>query len=224
MEKNDFAHALARAKKDSPKRNFTQSVELIINLKNLDLKQPNQQLDQYIKLPHSRGKKTRIGALVGAELIAQAKGACDVAISQDQFAATAADKRKLKKMANEIDYFLAQANIMTDVAKHFGRILGPKGKMPNPKAGCVIPPNANVKTAVERLTDLVRVAAKTQLSAKVLVGKENQPDAEVIDNMHAIYTGVLHALPQEANNIKNVLVKLTMGKPVHVGAPEEMPQ
>ncbi len=221
MEKKDFANALAQAKKDSPKRNFTQSVELIVNFKNLDLKQPNQQVDLYVKLPHNRGRKTKIGALVGAELIAQAKSACDVAISQDQFAATASDKRKLKKMANDVDYFLAQANIMTDVAKHFGRILGPKGKMPNPKAGCVIPPNANIKAAIDRLTDTVRVAAKTQLSAKILVGKENQPDTEIVDNMHTIYTNVLHAVPQEANNIKNVLIKLTMGKPVHVGATVE---
>lgn len=223
MEKNDFKTALDLLKANSDKRKFTQAVDLIVNLKNLDLKQPAQQVDLYLQLHHSRGKKVKICCFCGPELLPNAKQNCDLAISTDDFSRYASDKKMIKKLATEYDYFLAQANIMPEVAKVFGRVLGPKGKMPNPKAGAVVPPNANLKPVVEKFTKTVRLSAKTQLSIKVNLGKESQPETEILDNAFTIYETLLKSLPQENNNVKNVLLKYSMSRPIPVGvAPEDV--
>ena len=93
--------------------------------------------------------------------------------------------------------------------------------MPNPKAGAVVPPNANLKLVVDKFSKTIRLSAKTQLCIKARIGKEDQPVPEVVANAFMIYESLRKALPQEAQNIKNVLFKLTMSKPVQVGMPVE---
>lgn len=222
MEKKDFKTALDFLK-TLEKRKFKQSVDLIINLKNLNLKQNEQQVDTFIQVPFSRGKKIKICCLCGPELAANAKENCDLVIITDDFVKYQSDKKLVKKLANEYDFFIAQANIMPEVAKTFGRVLGPKAKMPNPKAGAVVPPNANLKPIVEKFLKTIRLTAKTQMCIKTRVGKEEQKDEEVVDNAFAIFDQLRKILPQEMNNIKNVLLKLTMSRPVPVGVnPEEL--
>ncbi|ENO12050.1 ribosomal protein L1 [Thermoplasmatales archaeon SCGC AB-539-C06] len=103
---------------------------------------------------------------------------------------------------------------MPKVAASFGKILGPKGKMPNPKAGCVVPPNANLKVLYERLQKLIKLSAKVMPMMQCIVGKEDSKDEEVADNIFTIYDSLVHHLPGGKNNIKNVLLKLTMSKPI----------
>lgn len=214
MDKKQFIEAI-QAVKAYPKRNFKQSYELILNLRGLDLKKPEQHVDLYLKLPHPKGKPTKIAALVGPELAEQAKEVCDGVVTQDEFTKYA-KKQDIKKLAAEYDYFIAQANIMPDVAKTFGRVFGPRGKMPNPKAGCVVPPNANLTQVTEQLKQTIKVQAKVQPSIKVMIGTEDMTDEHVADNMQAVYSNVLQKLPQEAFNIKSVQLKLTMSPPVKI--------
>ena len=221
MNKKDVVEALKLVKEQGPKRNFNQSVDLIIALRNLDLKKPEHQVDSFITLHYPIGKTVKICALVGPELMAQAKEACDHAVSVDEFEAIEKDKKQLKKLSNEYDYFIAQANIMPKVARSFGRVLGPKGKMPNPKLGCVVPPNANLKPLVEKLQKSVRAEAKVNSMVPCTVGKEDSKDEEVVDNILTIYDNVLHHVPNGKQNIKHVYLKLTMGKPVKIGEKEE---
>ncbi len=221
MNKEDFKKAIETLKKNSPKRKFIQSYDLIINLKDIDLKVPEQQVELWIQLPHPTGKDIKVCALVGGELAAQAKKACDFVITNEEFKTYAPDKKKIKKLANEYKYFIAQANIMQDIAKTFGRILGPRGKMPNPKAGCVVLPNANLSQLVEKLRKTTKVSAKTQTSIKCAVGNENMPEEQITENMQTIYSQVARALINEDKNIKEVLIKLTMGSPVKVTAAKE---
>ncbi|MEK6849844.1 MAG: hypothetical protein AABY01_04740 [Nanoarchaeota archaeon] len=223
MEKNDFKIALDFLKASSEKRKFVQGVDLIINLKNLDLKQNDQQVDLFVQVPHARGKKVKVACLCGPELLPNAKQNCDLVISTDEFPKYAQDKKLVKKIARDYDFFVAQANIMPEVAKVFGRVLGPRNKMPNPKAGAVVPPTANLKPLIEKLGKTVRLTAKTQLCVKAFIGKESQPETELLDNINMLYDSFRKALPQDLNNIKNVLLKLSMSKPIHVGmAPDEI--
>ncbi|MBI4151147.1 hypothetical protein HY492_03405 [Candidatus Woesearchaeota archaeon] len=221
MDKQAFKTALDFLKSSSEKKKFIQGVDLVINLKNLDLKQNDQQVDLFIQLPHGRGKKNKIACLCGPELAANAKQNCDLTITTDQFSQY--DKKQIKKIASEYDFFIAQANIMPEVAKVFGRILGPRNKMPNPKAGAVVPPSANIKALVEKFAKTVRIMAKSQMSTKALIAKENQPENEVLDNAFFIYESLKKSLPQEDNNIKSILLKYTMSKPIPIGmAPEDI--
>lgn len=217
MDKNIISNAIKKIKENSGKRNFKQSYDLIINLKNLDLKQADHQLDFFVQLHFSKGKKIKVCGLVGPELQNEAKTVFDTVITQDEFAKYAKDKKAIKKLAQEHEFFVAQANIMPLVASSFGRVLGPRGKMPNPKAGCVVPPKTSLKPLYERLQKTLRISAKVEKIVQCAVGTEEMKDEEIIDNVINVYNNVIHHLPQEKNNVKSVLLKLTMGKPVLVG-------
>ncbi len=221
VSKEEFIQTLQQVKASSPKRKFAQSVDLIINLKELDLKKPEEQVDVWVPLVNPKGNVIKIAALVGPEMQEQAKANCDLVIMHDEFKKYEGKKKEIRKLAKTNDMFIAQANIMPDVAKFFGRVLGPRGKMPNPKAGCVVPPNANLKALTEKLKRTLHVVAKTQLSAKCSIGKEDMPDEKLIENILLVYNAVLHALPQEINNIKSIILKLSMGPPFKVGATAE---
>lgn len=218
MNKETFLKAIKQL--DAGNRKFKQSYELIINLRDLDLKKPDNHVDLFTRLPNGRGKKIKVCALVGGELSEQAKKNCDHVVMQRDFAKFEGDKKAIKKLARDYDYFIAQANLMGKVAKTFGRVFGPRNKMPNPKAGCVVPPNANLETVMEKLRDMVRLTAKTQASIKAHVGTQDQSEEQVAANMASAYTAAARALPHEANNIKSVIIKLTMSKPVRVGSKE----
>tara|TARA_Y100000310_G_scaffold269548_1_gene282825 strand:- start:2595 stop:3386 length:792 start_codon:yes stop_codon:yes gene_type:complete len=216
MDIKNLLKTITELKKTSPTRKFPQTYDLIINLKDLDLKKPDHQLDFFANLHYSKGKPIKVAALVGAELIKQAKEVCDSAYLSDEFGEVAKDKKVLKKIASEHDFFIAQATVMPKIATSFGRVLGPKGKMPNPKAGCVVPPNANLKPLYERLQKTVRVNAKTVLMIQAGIGTEDMKDEEIADNIKTLYDQIVHHLPAEKNNIRRVLLKLTMGKPIKI--------
>lgn len=216
MDENNVLEAIKKLKESSNKRNFTQTYDLIINLKDLDIKKPENQLDLFVQLHHSKGRVGKVCALVGPELFDEAKKVCENTIVQDEFDKYANDKKLTKKLVDDYDFFIAQANIMPKVATAFGKILGPKKKMPNPKAGCVVPPKSNLKPLHDKLLNTVRVYAKERPLMQCSVGNEKMPDSEVADNVLNVFNNIIHHLPNEKNNIKNVILKFTMGKPVEV--------
>ncbi len=212
MEKQDVQKALTELKQIS-KRKFVQSYDLIINLKNIIVK--SNPVDFSVTLHYPKGKGVKIAAFVDQQLFENAQKNCDLVITEKEFPKYA-DKKAMRKLAEEYDFFIAQVNLMPKVAQTFGRVLGTKGKMPNPKMGCVVPPNANLAVLVDKLKKTVRLNAKKGLNLQCLVGKEDQPEEEIIDNILTIYQNTLKQLPEEKQNIKNVSVKLTMSKPVKI--------
>ncbi|MCF7860838.1 hypothetical protein K9M79_01220 [Candidatus Woesearchaeota archaeon] len=214
MDDQTIKEAIAKIKSDSKKRNFTQSYDLILNLKDIDIKKQDGQIDIYVNLPHPTGKVIKVCGLVGPEMIDDAKATFHSAIVQDDFANLAKNKKEMKKIAEECDYFVAQANIMGKVAGAFGRVLGPKGKMPNPKAGCVVPPKTNLNILQEKLGKMVHVSTKKEAIIKIGVGKEDLDDKSITQNIMHAYNTIVHHLPLEKNNLKSVLLKLTMSKTV----------
>ena len=198
------------------KRNFSQSVDLIVSLKELDLKKPEHQVDFFITLPNSTNKKAKICALVAQELASEAKAVCDAVILQDEFPKYAKDKKAIKKLVKEHAYFIGQANIMPKVAATFGRILGPKGKMPNPKAGCIVPPKALLKPVYNKLQNTIRVSAKTAPVMQCRIGTEAMTDEQLAQNFSSVYDQLVSVLPNGEANIKAAFLKLTMGKPVRL--------
>ena len=216
MNKEEIIEALKKAKESSPKRNFKQSIDLIFNLKGINVKKSDQQISAAIQLHYPTGKKVSVCALVGPELAGKAKESCDEAVLVDDFQKYA-DKKLAKKLADKHDFFIAQANIMAKIATDFGRVFGPKGKMPNPKFGCVVPPNANLKPLYEKLQKTIIIRTKNDPIIQCMVGKEGMKDEEAADNILTVYNTLLHALPSEKHNINSVYLKLTMGKPAKIG-------
>jgi large subunit ribosomal protein L1 len=209
-------HTISEAvhKLHQEKRNFSQSYDLIIACKDLNLKNPAEQVEFFATLPHTLGKRRTVCALVGPEMIDDAKRAVDLALEQTQFERM--EKKDLRKVAAKFDYFVGQANIMPKIAASFGRVLGPRGKMPNPKAGCIVPPKAPLGPLIERLQKTVKVSLKKAPTVQTLVGTQAMPEQQVIDNIKALYEQIVHNLPKEENNVRHVYLKVTMGKPVRL--------
>lgn len=212
MDKEQIKKALEELKKH-PKRKFTQSYDLIINLKNIDVK--TSPLDFFVTLPHPKGKKIKIACFCDQQLADNATKNCDLVIKETDFLKYK-EKKAMKKLAEDYDYFVAQANLMAKVASTFGKVLGVKGKMPNPKLGCVVPPNANLEVLKVKLTKTVRLQAKKATNLQCIIGKEDQPDEEIIANAFNVYQATIKHVPNEHQNIKNATLKLTMSKPVKI--------
>ena len=215
MDKNKLLASIKELKASSKKRNFNQTFDLAINLKNIDTKQADQKVDLFIQLPFNNGKVPKVAALVDQDLETKAK-IFDRVILKAEFPILGKDKKQLKELASEYDYFIAQGDLMADIATNLGRVLGQKGKMPNPKAGCIVPPTANLEPLKSRLLKQVRLITKDQPSIKVAVGKEDFDDDKLAENILAAYNAVLHALPKEKENIKSIKLKLTMSKSVGI--------
>lgn len=214
MEKEKILEALKSIR--NKKRKFSQSVDLVVSLKELDLKKLEHQVDFFITLPADAKKKTKICAIVAQEMAAEAKAVCDFVVLEDDFPKYAKDKKAVKKLVGEHGYFIGQANIMPKIANVFGRILGPQGKMPNPKAGCIVPPKASLKPLYDRLQNTLRVTAKTVPVMQCRIGTEAMTDEELARNFSAVYDQLLSLLPNGEANVKAAFFKLTMGRPVRL--------
>lgn len=219
MDKKDILHTLKQARQSAKKRKFNQTVDLIINLKNLDMKKETDRVNTYLVLPHELGKKIKVAALVGQELSTKARATCDHTVLQENFKTI--EKKEINKITGEVDFFIAQANIMPQIASAFGKILGPKGLMPNPKAGCVVAPTADLKPVIEKLQKTVHPQTKNEPVIRVPVGIESMKDEQLVDNAFSVINNIVSSLPQEKNNVKSIMIKLTMGKPAFLSMKAE---
>jgi len=220
MEKKDIVQAIQHLREFSKKRNFSQTVDLIINLKGVDIKKQGNSIDLFATLPHARKKKLKICALVGYELSQSAK-IFDKVVIQDEFPKYQANPKLVTELTRDYDLFVAQANLMGPIATTFGRTLGPKGLMPNPRSGAVAPPEANLELLSVKLQRTVRLQTKKEAIVKAPVGSEEMKDEEIADNVLSAYNTLIHSLPQEEHNIKSVVLKSTMGPAIRVGESKE---
>ena len=214
MKKESILKTIAELREKSKKRNFSQTLDLTINFRKLDLKKPEHKVDVFIVLPNGLGKKLKICGLIDKELVLQAKEVFDRVITKEQFPVM--KKQEVKKIAHENDFFVAQSTLMVETAKYFGKILGPMGKMPNPKSGCVVPPNANLKMLYERLQKTIRANTKNEIAIKCKVGKDILSNEELAGNALYVYETVVKLLPNEKENVSKVFLKFTMSDAVEV--------
>lgn len=212
MDKEQVKKALEEVKKQ-PKRKFIQTYDLVINLKNIVVK--TNPIEFFVTLHNPKGKTVKVAAFVDQELVEQSQKFCDLTIKETDFDKYK-EKKVLKKLAEDYDYFVAQANLMPKVAAAFGKVLGMKGKMPNPKLGCVVPPTTNLEPLVKKLNATVKLSAKKGINLQCLVGKEDQPDKDIVENVLTVYQAALKQVPNETQNIKNSALKLTMSKLVKI--------
>jgi large subunit ribosomal protein L1 len=201
----DFLTALKELRK-SEKRNFDQTVDLIVNLKNYDLR--IKPINLFVELPHAF-RENKICAFLEAD-----NPDVDRVITKLEMPKIS-DKKEIKKLARDYDLFISSMKLMPAIATTFGKILGPMGKMPNPKFGGVIAKEepALIKEVVRKLKKMVSIRPK-ELSIKIAVGKESMKDEDINENIKAIYNSLMTAFTNE--NVKSILLKFTMSKPVKV--------
>ena len=209
MADSDIETAVARALEDSPDRNFTETVDLAINLRDLDLNEPSNRVDESIVLPSGTGQETRIVVIAEGETAVRAEEAADEVLSGDDVADL--DDDEAKDMADETDFFIAEEAMMQDIARHLGTILGPRGKMPDPLA-----PDDDVVETVNRLKNTVQLRSGDRRTFHTLVGAEDMDAEAISDNIDVILRRLHADLEKGPQNIDAVYVKTTMGPSVEV--------
>lgn len=198
--------AVKKALESSPKRNFRESVDLAINLRDVDLSVPKNRIQEDIILPHGRGKPLRVCVIGGAELAAKAKGVADLVITPDELGKIADDKKQAKKVASQVDYFIAEAPLMPQIGKRLGIVLAPRGKMPKP-----IPPGADPTAMIESLRKTVSVRSRDRKTFQATVGTVDMTAEQLAENIDAVLKRVTSKLEKGRMNIDSAYVKTTMG-------------
>lgn len=205
MEKQDILKALAELRKEK-KRKFAQTVELIINLKNFDIKK--QSINIVVNVPH-KVKDRQICAFLNKK-----SGSVDTIIKAefDKYK----DKREMKRLVKKYDFFIAVAGLMPAVAMSFGKVLGPVGKMPSPQLGLLPSEDEKpIKDLLAIINKVIKIKSK-EASLKVSIGKEDLKDEEIAENAITVYKAVFNALPRQKENLKSVLIRFTMTKSIKI--------
>ena len=208
----EIIDAVKEAKEQAKPRNFTQSIDVIINLKDIDVRRPENRFNEELALPNGRGKPIKIGVIADGELAVSAKNAgIDLVISKDDLQEFGKDRKAAKKVANSVDSFIAQADMMPLVGRFLGPVLGPRNKMPKP-----VPASAKIEPLLERVGSTIKVGIKNQPSIQILVGTQDMSDEDLAENIEAVLAILDRHLEKGRNQIKSMYIKTTMGSVVRV--------
>ncbi|MDC0153620.1 50S ribosomal protein L1 [Nitrosopumilus sp.] len=203
-----LAEVITQAKEGTKKRKFKQSVELIINFKDIDVKK-GFAINEVIQLPKTNSPAT-VCVIATGDMSQKAKAAkADSVIGNDELTKYEANKRESRKFINKYDFFLADTKIMPTVGKALGQLLGPRGKMPTP-----VPFNAPIDAFLARFRTSIKVRTRASLSISCKIGDESMENADLATNAFTVVNAIEKKLPNGEKNIKKVLIKTTMGKPV----------
>ena len=204
---------IEEAKAKAKKRNFVQSVDMIINFTGIDFNKADNRMDLEVVLPAGRGKKLKIAVIAGNELIVEAKKVADLVITKDDIEKLGADKKALKKLVCDYDYFLCQTDLMAYTGKTLGQVMGPKGRLPKP-----VPPVAKLEPIIERMRKTVRIKTKGKFlpTLHAAIGTEEMSNEDLAKNADAIYHILREKLPNKEGNIRSIYIKTSMGEPVKV--------
>ena len=208
----NIEEAVRKAIGDAPARQFNESVDLAINLHNIDLSIPGNRVDAEVILPHGLGKPARIAVFAAGETAMRAKsGGADRVLSADDISALGTDKRSARKLAEEYRFFIAETRFMPTIGKSLGPILGKRGKMPLP-----LPPTQDVTPQIARLRNVVKVRSRDSPTFHFSVGTRKMDVKDLVENIEAVITKLEQTLKDGRHNLKSVYVKTTMGPAIRV--------
>ena len=206
VEKNNLytKEEAVKLVKETSITSFDSSVEVAIKL-NLDTKKADQQLRGSLVLPNGTGKTKKVLVIAKGEAAQKAK---------DAGADYVGDMDMINKIQNEnwfdFDVIVATPDMMASLGR-IGRILGPKGLMPNPKTGTV---TMNTEKAVEDIKKGM-ITYKTDSYGNVhsIIGKVSFDDAKLLENLVYVVNTIVKAKPQtvKGNYIENISISSTMG-------------
>lgn len=212
MEHEEILTAVRQAMEKAPQRNFSESIDLAINLKNLDMSQPQNRMDEEIILPNGLGKTIKIAVFAKGETAQKAKAAgADYVFDPEEISVLGEDKTRAKSLAEECNFFIAEAAYMPAIGKTLGQVLGPRGKMPIP-----LTPDKDVVQIINKSRNSIKVRSKDKMTFHISVGRKNMEPEKISENVEAIVNRIEHRYERGLYNVKSMFVKTTMGPAVRV--------
>ena len=211
MADQEIEEAVSRAIKEAPPRNFRETVDLAVNLRDLDLNDPSNRVDESIVLPEGTGQETSIVVFAEGETAVRAEQVAEEVLDADDLSDLGDNENDAKDLAADTDFFLAEENMMQDIGRYLGTVLGPRGKMPDP-----ISPGDDVVALVERLKNSVQLRSGDRRTFHTRVGAEDMSAEEIADNIDVIIRRLEADLEKGPLNLDTIYVKTTMGPAVEV--------
>jgi large subunit ribosomal protein L1 len=212
LDKKTLLDAVREAKGNAGQKKFNQSIDLILDLKEIDMKAPEGKISEVVELPHATAKPNKVCVIATGELALKARRAnADNVMERADLEALAGKKKDLRKIASTYDVFISEASLMPLVGRILGPALGPRGKMPIP-----IPPTADTVALLAKYRKTVVVRLRNQPVIQTLVGTQNQTDEELYDNIQAVLRVLEGKLKRGLKNIDVLFIKASMGSPVKV--------
>ena len=205
--------AVNRALDEAPPRNFRETVDLAVNLRDLDLNDPSNRVDESVVLPAGTGQETQIVVFATGETALRAEEVADDVLSPDELEDLGDDDDAAKDLADETDFFVAEAAMMQDIGRYLGTVLGPRGKMPTP-----LQPDDDVVETVNRMKNTVQLRSRDRRTFHTRVGAEDMTADEIAENIDVIVRRLEANLEKGPLNIDGIYVKTTMGPSVEVRA------
>lgn len=214
MVNNDqLSTLIKKARETTPKKKFTQSAEITLVLKDIDVKK-GFSLNEIVVLPNPTKEGASLCVLGGGDMGLRAKRAgVETVLEPDTLDRLGSNKRDARKIVRAHDFFLADASLMSSVGRALGQFLGPKGKMPTP-----LPYGAPIETIATRLRSSTRIRSKNQLNMSTKIGDEDLTDEQIAENANAVISAVEKRLPQGDKNLRNTIIKFTMGKAIKMNS------
>ncbi|BDC19807.1 50S ribosomal protein L1 [Acidianus sp. HS-5] len=201
----------AVSEKNNPKRKFSQSVNLIVTFKDVDMKRGDVKLREIVVLPKVPSKSKKVLVVPSFEQLESAKRAePNVVLTKEELQKLMGQKRIIKKYAKQNDWFLISPDTMALAGRILGPALGPRGKFPTP-----LPSGADVAEYVTRFKRTTIVKTKDQPHAQVFIGTEDQKPEDLAENANAVLTAIEGKI-KSTSIIRAIYVKTTMGKPVEI--------
>ena len=182
-----------------------------MNLKNIDLSQPKNRIDETVLLPHQLGG-VKIAVLGKGDILTRARDAkVDLVIPSEEIERLGGAPREARKIAAEYRFFIAETTVMSQVGRFLGPRLGPRGRMPPP-----VPPGTDIKPMVDRLRSSVKIRTKDRTTFHARVGSTEMDPNLIAENIDAVMKRIEGKLEQGHLNIRSVYVKTTMGPAVRM--------
>jgi len=207
IKEDQLVEMIKKAKGNGKQRKFKQALELIMVFKDIDVKK-GFAINETVQLPNQTSSPASVCVMASGDIGLKAKNAkADKVIDSDEINRLGANKRDSRKFINKYDFFLADTKLMPVVGKVLGQLLGPRGKMPTP-----VPFNAPIESLLQRFRSSIKVRVRSSLSMSCKIGDETMSDEDLAANASTVISSVEKKLPTGDRNIKNILLKTTMGK------------
>ena len=208
---NELRNAIEAAIAAAPERKFTESLEIAFTIRDVDLKNPSNRIQEEVRLPSGRGRSVRIAMFAGGEMATKAEAAGLEIIDPTTIEDLGGNRQKARKLANSIDFFLAEIPHMGTVGRFLGVVLGPRGKMPRP-----VPPTLDPAMIAAGLKDTAIVRSRDKMTFHSPLGSREQSVDELTNNAMAIWTRVTGKLERGTGNIRSCYVKTSMGPSIKI--------
>ncbi len=201
-----ISEAIKNAVEGAPERKFVESLDIAFTIKDIDLKNPNNRIQEEIRLPAGRGKAIKVAMFAASDAAQKARAAGIHVIDPSEIEELGKNKGNAKKLANSYDFFLSEVPHMGLIGRYLGVVLGPRGKMPRP-----VPPVVDPSVIANGLQSTTVIKSRDKITFQASFGTCSQSHEELVKNAMEVYNRVISKLERGIGNIRSLYIKTTMG-------------